>query len=34
MPEHDAPPAASDGDVLAEAYKNSSGSSTRRARGE
>ena len=33
-PEHDAPPAAADRGVLAEAYRNSSGSSTRRARGE
>jgi hypothetical protein len=32
--EHDAPPAAADGDVLAEAYKNSSASSMCRARGE
>ena len=31
---HDAPPAAADRGVLAEAYRNSSGSSTRRARGE
>jgi hypothetical protein len=33
-PEHDAPPAAADRGVLAEAYRNSSGSSTCRARGE
>jgi hypothetical protein len=33
-PGHDAPPAAADRGVLAEAYRNSSVSSTRRARGE
>ena len=34
MPAHDAPPAAADRGVLAEAYRNSSGSPTRRARGK